>query len=166
MTDANHDGFISHDEAQNSQKLRDPAAFATFDTNKDGKLSLEEYKAFYHASKGGHADPAKHPTEDLDERPTIYRVGKLPKELPPWFGDIDKKGDNDGQVGMDEWVKYSSKQLEEFLSMDLNSDGVLTAEEYLKFHKHQQEVAKNDPLATLAGGLGEGEAIPGMGAAA
>jgi Ca2+-binding EF-hand superfamily protein len=158
--DTNHDNFISHEEADRSPKLKENHVFEAFDTDKDGKLNFEEFKAYYIASK---AHDQKQPDVlDEDVRPTIFRAGKLPKELPPWFGEIDKKGDNDGQVGLDEWAKYSSKKIDEFLVMDLNNDGVLTAEEYLKFHKHQEELAKNDPAGATLAQMGQDD--PNIGA--
>ena len=62
----------------------------------------------------------------------MYRYGHLPKDLPSWFNSLDE--DKDGQVGLYEWRK-GGKATTEYLTMDLNQDGLLTAEEYLKFKK-------------------------------
>jgi hypothetical protein len=43
-TDTNHDGFLSKDEMEASQKARLDEMFTLTDTNKDGKLSPEELK--------------------------------------------------------------------------------------------------------------------------
>ena len=49
MTDANHDGFISHDEVQITKASRS-CCLCDVRYEQDGKLSLEEYKAFYHSN--------------------------------------------------------------------------------------------------------------------
>ena len=66
--------------------------------------------------------------DDLDKRPTVYRAGKLPKDLPKWFAELDT--DNDGQVAMHEWRK-GGKDLDEFREWDRNDDGFITVEEVL-----------------------------------
>lgn len=60
------------------------------------------------------------------------RYGKLPKGLPDWFVKLDT--DKDGQIGLYEWLA-AKKPTKEFLEMDLNGDGLLTAEEYLRWKK-------------------------------
>jgi hypothetical protein len=80
-----------------------------------------------------------HPAREGENRPAVYRVGKLPKGLPPWFAQLDK--DNDGQVGLYEW-KAAGKATTEFLSMDANGDGFLTAEEVLRFLKVHKKPAR------------------------
>jgi len=80
--------------------------------------------------------------EDLDGRPTVYRAGKLPPGLPPWFQQLDT--DRDGQVSLWEWRK-AGKSLEEFFEWDLNEDGFITAEEVLK--KNQMSARPAPPIA-------------------
>ena len=64
----------------------------------------------------------------LDRRPTVLRAGKLPKELPKWFAELD--GDKDGQVALHEW-RRGGKNIDEFKDWDRNDDGFVTAEEVL-----------------------------------
>ena len=74
---------------------------------------------------------------DKDEesaRVVVYRFGKLPKELPSWFEKYDT--DLDGQVGLYEW-RRAGEPTAKFVEMDLNGDGYLTAEEWLRFAKAQ-----------------------------
>ena len=71
-------------------------------------------------------DPKNDETEN--ERPIVYRFGKLPKDFPYAF--LDK--DEDGQVSLYEWRTASKLPVEEFLDRDLNGDGFLTAEEWLR----------------------------------
>jgi hypothetical protein len=70
--------------------------------------------------------------EEVTRRPTVYRAGKLPKELPSWFQKLDLDGD--GQVSLYEW-KRAGRAVKEFVEMDQNGDGFLTAEEVLRFEK-------------------------------
>jgi Ca2+-binding EF-hand superfamily protein len=64
-----------------------------------------------------------------DRRPSPWRAGKLPAGLPAWFDELDKN--RDGQVAMYEW-RAAERPLKEFLAMDLNDDGLLTPEEFLR----------------------------------
>jgi hypothetical protein len=74
-----------------------------------------------------------------DQRPIVYRAGKLPKGLPAWFAQLDT--DRDGQVGLYEW-KAAGKPISAFLAMDANGDGFLTVEEVLRFEKHKTRSAR------------------------
>src|SRR5262249_29505269 len=66
--------------------------------------------------------------EDV-KRPTVYRAGHLPPELPAWFAELDT--DKDGQVSLAEW-RRAGKKIEEFQLYDRNDDGYLTAEEMMR----------------------------------
>lgn len=65
-----------------------------------------------------------------EEKPVAMRYGKLPKNLPSWFEDLDT--DKNGQIEMFEWRK-DRRDMKEFTDMDLNGDGLITADEYLRF---------------------------------
>jgi hypothetical protein len=69
-----------------------------------------------------------------EEKPVAMRYGKLPKNLPGWFEEQDT--DKDGQVSLYEWRK-AGKDSKEFLEMDLNGDGLVTADEYLRFARQK-----------------------------
>jgi Ca2+-binding EF-hand superfamily protein len=140
--DVNGDGFLDLDEMDSN--LRDNLAY--WDRNGDGVISLREYKIYFrwrmedrqNRALAGVIDafsPHSHERtppdlSELDQRPIVYRRGHLPAELPQWFTDLDV--DEDGQIGLYEWRK-SGKSAEEFLAMDRNGDGLLTAEELLYF---------------------------------
>jgi len=89
------------------------------------------------------------PPQEEEKRPVVYRAGKLPKELPPWFAQLDE--DKDGQVGLYEWKK-AGRPLSEFQAMDLNGDGFVTVEEALRYMKGQgKNVAANAPSNGFGG---------------
>lgn len=147
--DKNGDGLLSADEMPDALK----SEREKWDTNKDGFIDLAEYKAYSKARFGdrGTDSPAGEagtpaamaqanslPSEpEPDVRPTVYRAGKLPKELPAWFAQLDT--DVDGQVGLYEWVR-GGRAITEFREMDLNDDGFLTCEEVLRFEKNKKAV--------------------------
>ena len=132
--DRNGDGKISRDETQMLLPY-----FDQIDTNGDGGIDLNELKVFAAtqsgASPGGGGFPGAFPggggdlkREDQEEaRPVVYRFGKLPKEFP--YAALDK--DEDGQVSLYEW-RTAGKSIDEFQERDLNGDGFLTAEEWLR----------------------------------
>jgi Ca2+-binding EF-hand superfamily protein len=164
MLDRNKDNVIDKEEARFSPTLRD---FDRYDLNKDGKISVDEYVEAYRdeqaqrgrgsrAQSGDVILPAAAPPVE-EKRPTVYRAGKLPKELPPWFAQLDK--DNDGQVGLYEW-KAAGKTTIEFLAMDANGDGFLTVEEVLRFQKVNKKAGKPGP-GGVAGQRGRGPGGPG-----
>jgi hypothetical protein len=103
------------------------------------------------------------PPPEEEKRPVVYRAGKLPKELPPWFAQLDE--DKDGQVGLYEWKK-AGRPLNEFQAVDLNGDGFITVEEALRYVKAQ---GKNIASAAPSAGFGKGPTFgppPGTGAPA
>jgi len=94
--DQNGDGYINKDEAARSMGLRDD--FARWDTNRDGLIDLNEYKAYWQSrvqsrgnnGPGGFGGLIIIPDQPEEERrPVVYRVGNLPKELPAWFTELD-----------------------------------------------------------------------------
>lgn len=102
--------------------------------------------------------------ETEEERPVAMRYGKLPKDLPSWFEDYDT--DKDGQVGLYEWRK-ASKAMAEFTAMDLNGDGFVTADEYLRFSRQENintKIAAYEETGVKPGsGWGLGTAGPSSG---
>jgi hypothetical protein len=130
LRDRNGDGFLNMDEMPSQLK----AELSRWDTNRDNLISLDEYKVFYVTlmqNRGG--GPGNTvitilEEEDLDARPVVFRAGKLPKELPPWFKQLDTN--RDGQVALYEWRK-GGKDIDEFREWDRNDDGFITPEEAL-----------------------------------
>ena len=151
--DKNGDGVLQAEEM--TEQLR--AELSRWDTNKNGVIELDEYKAYYKArmaylrdqnapnAPGGAApwDPTQivQPAEATeDKRPVVYHAGNLPKELPAWFAQLDK--DKDGQIGLYEW-KDAGRPIEEFRAMDINGDGFITVEEALRYQRIMAK--KNKP---------------------
>jgi len=154
--DRDNDGYLSYEEM--SDRLKEERD--RWDTNHDGFIDINEFKAYLAArmaqnsdgqlgqpgSPGGSPtqDPADPfltppaPPEEEERRPVVMRAGKLPKELPDWFRELDT--DQDGQIGLYEW-RRGGRSIEEFEEMDLNGDGLLTPEEYLRFMRVAREKA-------------------------
>jgi hypothetical protein len=130
--DQNQDGVLNYDEMPDSLRQE----LSKWDLDSNGLVDLEEFKAFYkarmaqlQAERGGQPGaPGETPTEE-DKKPVVWRAGKLPKELPPWFRQMDT--DNDGQVGLYEWKRAGGK-VDDFFAIDINSDGFITVEEALR----------------------------------
>ena len=144
--DVNGDGYLNNDEMP--EELRSERQ--KWDTDRNGLIDLNEFKAFYQARvqpimNGGGANAANSwqnytydDTSSEEERkpPVVYRPGKLPKELPAWFVQLDT--DKDGQVALYEW-KASGRSLEEFDQLDRNKDGFLTVDEVLRLVNQGKE---------------------------
>jgi Ca2+-binding EF-hand superfamily protein len=149
--DQNGDGLLNYDEMPDELK----AERDKWDTNKDGFIDLNEFKAYFQAVvqqrlaenggqwpwQGGWTDsaagaPAAIATPEEARRPVVYRAGNLPKELPSWFKQLDT--DNDGQIGLYEWKK-AGRSIDEFLKIDRNNDGFLTVDEVLRYEAEQKK---------------------------
>lgn len=128
--DQNGDGILNYDEMPDI--LRDERS--TWDRDNNGFIEPEEYVAFHLARlekmwKDNEDSPGNPwmPPED-DRKIVVYRAGKLPPGLPPWFSQLDT--DSDAQVGVYEW-KTSGRSFDEFNTFDRNADGFVTVSEIL-----------------------------------
>jgi Ca2+-binding EF-hand superfamily protein len=154
--DKNGDGVLNYDEMpENLRVERDK-----WDMNHDGVIDLHEFKEWFKAfvaqrmnesnRSGGDVTIIKSPEHDEEDepKPVVYRAGKLPKELPAWFKQIDTDGD--GQITMAEW-RAAGKSIEEFQKIDRNGDGFLTIAEvlyYVQGKNYLNGVAINTPTTS------------------
>jgi Ca2+-binding EF-hand superfamily protein len=164
--DTNGDGFLNEDEINAMRgglvnTFKD--TWKGYDKNNDGKIDLEEFKAWFKQAYAQRQDQMKGAgvtfdpnEEDWEKRPTVFRAGHYPRELPAWFAQYDL--DKDGQVGLYEWRKFG-KSIEEFQEIDRNGDGLLTVEEVLWYmRKHPEKYGPLPPLdASVAMGNGGGQ---------
>jgi hypothetical protein len=178
--DTDKDNALSKDEVDAGRRNRAVGQdlldnFDRIDANKSGKIELDEFLKYLQerrqnwerrrdeeAKKAEEAQPGAQKESELDKRPTVYRIGKMPKDLPPWFTQLDT--DLDGQVGLYEWKK-AGKEVAEFLAMDINGDGFVTVEELLRWQKAQKKVqdSKNGVGSAAAGGQPAPGAAPAAG---
>lgn len=168
--DRNDDSYLNTDEAPGA--LRDD--FAKWDKNSDNLISMNEFRTYFQerfqsGTRGDLDAPSTTVTriiedEELDLRPTVFRAGMLPKNLPSWFTDLDT--DKDGQVALHEW-RSAKKDLEEFRGYDRNDDGLMTPEEVIRHMGIAQATATASPGLSAGGGerpkwegFGKGEGRP------
>lgn len=130
--DIDNDGVLSAEEMSESLSREKEK----WDKNSDGVIDRDEYKSYISArmlalqqDRATDRPKDKDPDdEDVERRPVVYRSGKLPRDVPPWFSQLDT--DQDIQIGLYEW-KVSGKSIKEFKEMDRNGDNFLTVEEVL-----------------------------------
>ena len=118
-----------------------------WDRNRDGLIDFEEYGEYYRAHLGwvsekvaggeiplklpkGVPGPAQEPRPAAPPPAFAIRYGKMPSGLPPWFKELD--ADRDGQVSLSEW-RRAGHEIAEFLAMDLDGDGLLPPDEYVRY---------------------------------
>jgi hypothetical protein len=157
--DLNGDGLLNYDEMDDTLR----AERDRWDTNKDGFIDLDEFKEYTQAriqqyqgnGQGGPpvgGGPMAILEEGTEKRPSVYRPGKLPANLPAWFLQYDTDGD--GQIGLYEW-KAAGQPVAQFEAMDRNGDGFLTPEEVLRtVPAPARSGAPNAPGGTASPGRG------------
>ncbi len=150
--DRNGDGRLNPDEMKDSLRSN----LTRWDRNNDGLIDQAEYREYMLARERGDNSPGNSnkgiasiiiEENELDLKPTVLRAGKLPKNMPGWFKELDT--DNDGQVALFEW-RAGKKTLDEFRNWDLNEDGFITPEECLR---QQEVIAKGGSGTSTGSGL-------------
>lgn len=170
-SDFNRDGKLSFDEINENSPLK--SAFKESDTNQDGYIDLNEYKAYIaarfgggsgdanagsygsYAGNGNYGSNGRDPrNEKKEELVVAIRYGKLPVGLPNWWDSLDT--DKDGQIGLYEW-RADGRDVKEFQKMDLDGDGLVAPQEWLRYNLLSAEQAKAIAAQEEIGGSSEGK---------
>jgi hypothetical protein len=122
--DRDDDKRVEYDEM--SETLR--GQWVRWDRNRDWALDGEEYGRFFRAHHGEVA--AAVAAGKIALRLPKGVAGPGGQSPPGWFAEYDTDGD--GQVGLYEWRRME-QPIEEFVPMDGNGDGYLTARELLSY---------------------------------
>lgn len=124
--DANRNGRL---ESHESKEIGLPVG--QIDLNLDGELSRDELQAYLE------------PLQD--------EAGSLTEGIPGWFYELDTNRDR--QVSLSEFtVDWSEQKMQEFTTLDLNSDGLLTAEEVANSQRMMGGSFSNRDAQVLAPG--------------
>jgi Ca2+-binding EF-hand superfamily protein len=130
--DKNRDGDLDREEM--TAALRAEAAKTDVDGN--GRISRAEYRVYFQHKVDARVkvltgnDPPAAPAAGM--KAGTAAPAKTAAVLPEWFTALDTN--HTKQVSLFEWRK-SGRPIAEFQEMDLNGDGVITAEEYLRWAK-------------------------------
>lgn len=129
VLDRNGDGTLEGDEL--TTRLKDDRVRADADAN--GRIEKDEYRAFFARRVAVVVETAaKAGDQPKDQSGKTDPKAGRPEALPAWFAGLDTDGD--GQVALSEWRK-ARKAIEAFQEMDLDGDGLLTRDEYLRYLK-------------------------------
>jgi Ca2+-binding EF-hand superfamily protein len=147
VLDDDGDGVLSRTEL--STPLRD----ASPDTSGNGRVERDEYLAYF-KTRVLAAVPAaiakaekEDDDDDDDDRQVKPKQAEKPDEdlvVPEWFFELDV--DEDNQIALSEWRKGGG-EIEHFGEMDLDKDGLLTREEYLRFAESNDKTQQQEPPA-------------------
>ena len=143
VLDRNGDGAL--EDAELTTDLWDYKILA--DTDEDGRVSKAEYREAFRRrvvakAEGQLAKEGKAPRA-AGELPPAKNRG----EVPEWFTRLD--ADRDGQLSLYE-CRTGGGSVALFVEMDLNGDGYLTRDEYLRYAK-AKEMAEAKPASKTRG---------------
>lgn len=147
VLDDDGDGVLSRTE------LSTPLREARPDTSGNGHVESDEYLAYF-KKRCLEAVPAaiaraekddEDDEDDDDDRPAKKDVKpEEEEEVPEWFFELDVNEDN--QVALFEW-RMAGGEIKYFSEMDLDEDGLLTREEYVRFAQMNEKTQKQDSPA-------------------
>jgi hypothetical protein len=144
ILDRDGDGTLGKEEL--TTRLRDDRIATDADGN--GRIDKDEYRSYFQrrVTAGVEVIAAKVAAEKgrgPDGKPAGL-PGKGLGGLPEWFTTLDT--DQDNQVALSEWRK-AGRAINLFMEMDLDGDGLLTKDEYMRYAK------KNEADSAKAGNM-------------
>jgi hypothetical protein len=126
VLDKNADGELEREEF--TGPLKDDKVRTDSDSN--GRINKDEYRGYFRKKVTVKTDAILEKSAEArgpDGKPLV-KNGK--DGLPDWFTTLDI--DKDAQVSLFEWRK-DGRVLMTYTEMDLNGDGLLTRDEYLRY---------------------------------
>jgi Ca2+-binding EF-hand superfamily protein len=132
VLDKNRDGDLDREEM--TTPLKEERVLADVDGN--GRISKVEYRDYFRRKVTVRAEAlaAKAAEKgDRDGKPTV--AAKPGTGVPEWFAALDV--DKDKQISLFEW-RQSKRPVAVFEEMDLDGDGLLTKDEYLRWAKKKE----------------------------
>ena len=121
--------------------LKDEKQHADADGN--GRITKDEYRGYFQRKVTFKVDQLSAATK-TNENPQARGPDGKPKPgagVPEWFATLDT--DKDGQIALFEWRK-DGRPIALFSEMDLNGDGLLTRDEYLRYVRMTENKLKQD----------------------
>jgi len=125
--DANHDGGISKEEAEKEKDTFLIINFDAIDTDKDGKMSLQELNSFSAAPPEKTAQPEQPAQQTQPAQPRSHAQTVKPG---PLFIAADK--DHNGTLSKDE-LKDKPELYQNFDNIDADHDGKVTTNEIVSY---------------------------------
>ncbi len=149
VLDRDGDGELAPEEM--TTKLRENRK--QVDTDGNGRIDKNEYRDYFQRRVATGVETAVKANEQNGrgsdgKNASANRTGKPGNGLPDWFTELDTN--NDGQIALHEWRK-GGKPIELFTAMDLDGDGLLTKEEYLRYVRMQEMTDDSPPALVLPG---------------
>lgn len=135
VLDANSDGELSGSE--HSAGLNAVKALA------GGRVTKEEYREYFRRRVEAKTETLAAAIKSNEALMRKLTGGESEKGVgvPEWFASLD--ADKDKQISLYEWRK-GGKDLDEFRAMDLNADGLLTVDEYLRWAKQKRDAEQRE----------------------